>query len=303
MTAVDATSALVAHPDSSTIRLATAVRGFLVGFKPLTRKSYGDSLNQWLRWCRNVGLDPLEVDRAHIELFGRHLEEERRLLPATVSHRLVTLRSFYRYCEDERIIERSPAARVRLPRVSSESSTHGMTRAEAVQFLVASQRNPTQHALCCLIWLNGLRVSEVCAADLADLGVEAGHRTLTVTRKGGKRQTIPLAPKTARAIDLAAGERTSGPLLVNKDGVRLSRFAARDAVARIGRRAALPYPVHPHMGRHCFVTMALEAGAPLHDVQDSAGHADPRTTMRYNRRRGQLDRNSTHLVTAFLAAG
>jgi integrase len=49
--------------------------------------------------------------------------------------------------------------------------------------------------------LNGLRVSEATAADIEHLGLERGHRTLVITRKGGKVVTIPLAPRTARAID------------------------------------------------------------------------------------------------------
>ena len=54
-----------------------------------------------------------------------------------------------------------------------------------------------------LLALNGLRVSEATGADIEQLGLERGHRTLTITRKGGTVVTIPLAPRTARAIDLA----------------------------------------------------------------------------------------------------
>jgi integrase/recombinase XerD len=68
-----------------------------------------------------------------------------------------------------------------------------------------------EHALISLLALNGLRVSEVTGADIEALGIERGHRTLVITRKGGKVVTIPLAPRTARAIDLAVGERTEGP--------------------------------------------------------------------------------------------
>ena len=54
---------------------------------------------------------------------------------------------------------------------------------------------------------NGLRISEALNADIEHLGLERGHRTLTITRKGGKIATIPLAPRTARAVDLCVGER------------------------------------------------------------------------------------------------
>ena len=62
-----------------------------------------------------------------------------------------------------------------------------------------------------LLALNGLRVSEAIGANIEALGQERGHRTLTVLRKGGKLVTMPLAPRVARAIDLAVGERLEGP--------------------------------------------------------------------------------------------
>jgi integrase len=57
-------------------------------------------------------------------------------------------------------------------------------------------------------------VSEATGADIEALGTERGHRTLTVTRKGSKVVTIPLAPRTARALDLAIGERCEGPVFL-----------------------------------------------------------------------------------------
>jgi integrase/recombinase XerD len=57
---------------------------------------------------------------------------------------------------------------------------------------------PAEHALISLLALNGLRVSEATGANIETLGVDRGHRTLTITRKGGKVVTVPLAPRTAR---------------------------------------------------------------------------------------------------------
>jgi integrase len=64
---------------------------------------------------------------------------------------------------------------------------------------------PCEHALISLLALNGLRVSEATGADIEDLGQERGHRTLTITRKGGKVVTIPLAPRTTMRYDRARG--------------------------------------------------------------------------------------------------
>ncbi len=57
----------------------------------------------------------------------------------------------------------------------------------------------------------------------------------------------------------------------------------------------------PHSLRHSFITAALDAGVPLRDVQEAASHADPRTTMRYDRGRGSLDRHAAYIMATFLA--
>ena len=123
-----------------------------------------------------------------------------------------------------------PAAHVRRPRLDYESHATALDRNELGAMLVAAGLGrPLEHAL---LALNGLRVSEATGADIEHLGLERGHRTLTITRKGGKVVTIPLAPRTARAIDLAVGERTDGPVLLAADGRRLDRHGAYGSSAR-----------------------------------------------------------------------
>jgi integrase/recombinase XerD len=65
---------------------------------------------------------------------------------------------------------------------------------------------------------------------------ERRHRTLVITRKGGKVTTIPLAPRMARAVDLAVGERTDGPIFTDASGQRLDRHGAGRIARRIARR-------------------------------------------------------------------
>ena len=149
--------------------------------------------------------------------------------------------------------------------------------------------------------LNGLRVSEACGANVEALALERGHRTLTVLRKGGKVVTVALAPRTARAIDLAVGERAEGPIFLTASGKRLDRSGAARIVCRLARQADIRKRVGPHTLRHAFITAALDAGVPLRDVQEAASHADPRITMRYDRNRVSLDRHATYVVAAYVA--
>jgi site-specific recombinase XerD len=178
----------------------------------------------------------------------------------------------------------------------------GLDRNELGALLVAAGLGPpAEHALISLLALNGLWVSEATGADIQALGVERGHRTLVVTRKGGKVATIPLAPRSARAIDLAVGDRPEGPIFLAPDGQRLDRHGAARIVRRVADRAGIRKPVGPHTLRHAFITAALDAGVPLRDVQEAASHADPRSTIRYDRARGSLDRHATYVVAAYLA--
>ena len=119
--------------------------------------------------------------------------------------------------------------------------------------------------------------------------------------KGSKLAVIPLPPRIARALDLAGGERRSGPLLLAGPGLRLNRHAATRIVHRLARAAGITKHISPHSLRHSFITACLDAGVPLRDVQIAARHADPRTTTRYDRARRNLDRHASYIVTAFIA--
>ena len=175
--------------------------------------------------------------------------EARGQARATITRRLCTVAGFYRYAVEEELLEHPPAAHVRRPRLDYESHATGLDRNELGALLVAAGLGPpVEHALISLLALNGLRVSEATGADIEALGAERGHRTLVITRKGGKVVIIPLAPRTARAIDLAIGERSDGPIFLAPDGRRLDRHGAGRIVRRIA--AALRFHAAAQIA-HC----------------------------------------------------
>jgi site-specific recombinase XerD len=278
-----------------------ALSGFLAGYTGLTREAYALDLRQYASWCQEHHVRLFQARRADIECFARDLEARGRAR-ATITRRLCTIAGFYKYAVEEELLDHSPAVHVRRPRLDYESHATGLDRNELGAMLVAAGLGMTaEHALISLLALNGLRVSEATGADIEALGVERGHRTLTITRKGGKVATIPLAPRTARAIDLAIGERPEGPIFLAPSGRRLDRHGAARIVRRVARRAGIGKLIGPHTLRHAFITAALDAGVSLRDVQEAASHADPRTTMRYDRARASLDRHATYIVAAYVA--
>jgi integrase/recombinase XerD len=289
----------VAPVFTNTERLALA--GFLAGYSGLTREAYELDLRQYANWCHQhhcACSRPAARTSSASPATWRSGAAHGPPSPVGCAPSPGSIGTRWR----RTLLDHSPAAHVRRPRLDYESHATGLDRNELGALLVAAGLGTAgEHALISLLALNGLRVSEATGADIEALGVERGHRTLVVTRKGGKVVTVPLAPRTARAIDLAVGERSEGPVFLSADGRRLDRHGAGRIVRRVARRAGITKPVGPHSLRHAFITAALDAGVPLRDVQEAASHADPRTTMRYDRARGTLDRHATYIVAAYVA--
>jgi site-specific recombinase XerD len=261
MTTTTPSTALATIQPAFTDPERLALAGYLAGYRGLTREAYALDLRQFTTWCRARSLNLFAVRRADIEGFARELEARGRAR-ATVTRRLSTIAGFYKYAVEEELIDHSPAAHVRRPRVDYESHAVALDRNELGALLVAAGLGPpTEHALISLLALNGLRVSEATGADVEHLGLERGHWTLTITRKGGKVVTIPLAPRTARAIDLAIGERTGGPVFLAADHRRLHRHGAGRLVRKFARHARIAKTVTPHTLRHAFITAAQGRGA------------------------------------------
>jgi site-specific recombinase XerD len=304
MTSPPADFATPHHDNDLILRLAAAA--YLGRYTGTSRVHTESDLRVFLAWCIDQDIPPLVIQRAQIERYVRWMQEVRRFKPSTVSRRMSVVTGFYRTCVIDAVLDHSPADYVRRPVVPAESPTLGLSHLQFEALLSAARGSANRYdfALVAMLGLLGLRIFEACGSDVADVGEEHGHRVLRVVGKGTKIVLVPLPPAVGRAIDQAVEDRVAGPILLNRRGRRMDRHCATRRLRRLAEVTVVRLPrMHPHMLRHTFVTTMLDAGVDLRDVQIAARHADPRTTMRYDRARNNLDRHPNYILAAYMASG
>jgi site-specific recombinase XerD len=295
--------------DQAADRVRALVAAFLLSKKNLnTRKAYRRDLLAWIDWCEENEHDPLNVRRVHLDAWsevGAGLTPEK---PAntTMARRLSAVSSWYTYLLREEVLEKTPTAYLERPPVDPDhSDTRGLTLAEARDVMVAGVAHSRRaKVITSLGLLDGLRCDEMVQLDVEDFGTDQGHRTLDVSRKGGYKQRVPVAPVSVAALEECIGDRTSGPILITSTGRRITPDRVFRIVRQVAALAELDQPetVSPHSLRHSFITLALEDGVPLHVVQDAAGHKTPRTTRRYDKNRNQLAQHPAYRLAAKMAS-
>jgi site-specific recombinase XerD len=318
--------------------LAEATAAWLAAKKPTTRDAYRRDLKSWARFCDQRGQHPLLARKPDADLFGAWLQDPAGpgLTATSAARRMAAVSSWYRYLVACDLHERNPFGAAERPRVDRDySATAFLDESSARRLILAAEahRGVTglrDAAMVRLMLQLGVRVTEACALTVDSLGTAGGQRTVTIHGKGGKRVVRALPASAGEALDryLAARDATAGPagaidtadtageagrsesatagqprpLFTTDTGRPVDRTHLFKLVRRLAREADLPHPdaITPHSLRHTFATLATERGADLDDLQDAMGHADPRTTRRYQRSARRLERDPAHLVAAAL---
>jgi integrase/recombinase XerD len=287
-----------------------------------TREAYRRDVTSWLRWCESRELDPMAATFIHVNTYARELESTvdprtgKLFTAATVARKMSGVSSWYGFLLKIGAVAANPVGGADRPRVDRDhSATVGLTAAEVDALLAAAEADTSaarlrNHAVIALLADLGLRVGEVVGLDVADLGHERGHRSVRFTAKGGVKRRRALTPASTAVIETyllaraaesgVAVDELTGPLFVTTTGARLDRHAVFRLVRRLAEHAGIPAwaQLSPHSLRHAFATTARAEGVALEDVQDAMGHADPRTTRRYDRDRHNLDRDPSYTIWA-----
>ena len=218
---------------------------------------------------------------------------------STVSRRLASMRSFFRFSQREKLIDHNPAKPLRNPR-RSRHLPHFLSSNDLKKLLNAPPKDEPlglrDRAILETMYSAGLRVSETVGINDGDLDLEQG--LVRVRGKGRKERMAPLGSFAARAIrrwlrvrKLSPKEDSGrlAPLFVNRFGSRLTTRSVARMLEKHLKVSGLDIRTTPHSLRHSFATHLLDHGADIRSVQELLGHKSIVTTQIY-----------THVSTASL---
>ncbi len=253
------------------------------GVSAHTLRAYSIDLNDFSSF---LDKKPRDIDNLDIRSFLASLHH-RKLKKSSISRKLATIRSFFKYLHREGHVKRNPARLVSSPKVS-KTLPKFLTIDETFSLMDTPQGDtfrPTRDkAILELLYSSGLRVSELTSLDIVDLDIK--ESLVRVKGKGMKERIVPIGSKAMEAIQNYIAERISlrkksHALFLNNRGGRLTQRSVRRILLHYSRMINLKGGLSPHTLRHTFATHLLHEGADLRAIQELLGHSSLSTTQKY----------------------
>ncbi|WP_320174851.1 tyrosine recombinase XerC [Maridesulfovibrio sp.] len=256
-----------------------------------TLRSYTKDISQFeefLETRKRTLATPEKVTPDLVRAFLAKLHGQ-RLAKSSMSRKLSSLRSFFKYMTKHRFIQNDPMVGIRNPKQEIRHP-RSLNVDQAINLMDAhvgdEPADKRDLALAEMLYGSGLRVSEAITLDLFDIDTSSG--VVRVSGKGNKERLSPLSDAACRAVnDYLAVRAELGPaleeqaLFVGNRGGRINRRQVNRILARMAEGAGLHEGVHPHMLRHSFASHMLQSGADMRSVQELLGHEHLSTTQRY----------------------
>jgi integrase/recombinase XerD len=266
---------------------------YLVFEKGLSEKSiesYSSDLSNYLEFLKQKGIK--DITQTDTPLILKHMIalRESGLGSKSCARHLITLRGFYKFLAQEKILEFDPAKLIDLPK--SGLKLPDVLSVSEINLLlnIPDSNKPLgkrNSAMLELLYAAGLRVSELVNLKFLDVNLEACF--VRVMGKGSKERIVPFGLFARNKIDdyinnsrpLLLKNRISQYLFVARAGKPMTRQGFWKLLKKYVKQAGIRKKVTPHSFRHSFASHLLEGGADLRTVQVMLGHVDISSTQIY----------------------
>lgn len=266
------------------ISLRSAKNKFFVakridGLSPKTLGNYSYVLDMFFRFVdeKRVGRIDVEIIRNYIA----YLVECRQVRYSTVQTHINVLKSFFSWLISEGILKRNPMSKIHSLKIDKKSLRHAMPQ-EDVERIRNIMKTPKEKAVFEFYISSGCRLTE--GLEVMVDQIDFSNRSIVVRGKGNKSRTVYFSVRAKLMIQEYLSVRKGGKALFSETrkpyGPMKDRSIQR-IVRELGKRANIPYHVHPHLLRHTFATSALNAGMDISVIQRLLGHENLSTTQIY----------------------
>jgi integrase/recombinase XerD len=203
------------------------------------------------------------------------------LATASQARRLSAIKSLLSFGQKTGFLTLNVGAAIFLPRIRRTLAEKILSE-DDVLHMIAGEKNPRNRVILRLLYLGGLRISELCELRARDLAPRDDSGQITVFGKGGKTRAILLKPSMWNELKTLTGREPDAPIFRSRNGeTGLRQVMVHYIVKKAAARAGLSAAVSAHWLRHAHVSHALDRGAPAHLVQATVGHASLATTSTY----------------------
>jgi integrase/recombinase XerD len=245
---------------------------------PHTRRAYAAEAARFLGF---IGKPLSWVTLADVQAWAAHLEQG-NLQPASRSRAITALKSLLAFAQQTGYLPFNVGAAVKL-RPHRDGLAQRILEESEVARLIEAAPEGRNRVLLKLLYVSGVRVSEICGLRWCDALTRQEGGQITVFGKGGKTRTVLLKPRVWQQLLSIKGEaQAADPVFRSrKGGGALDVSQVRRVVYAAAQKAGLEQKVSPHWMRHAHASHALDRSAPIHLVQATLGHASVATTGRY----------------------
>lgn len=260
------------------------------GLSENTINSYGIDLKLFLEYLRENEIPSFKQVNKEVIVNYMQSEKNNNKANSSILRSVSSLRKFFQYLAQEKIIEKDPMLLIDTPK-KKQHLPQVLTKEEVEKLLRSPNTGQVlglrDRAMLELMYATGLRISEIINLKLEDLHLTMG--TLQTLGKGHKERIVPVGDEAIKWVNRYLEEarpkllkqKRSNYLFLNFHGNNLTRQGVWKNLKAEVRKAGIQKNITPHTLRHSFATHILEDGADLRIVQELLGHADISTTQIY----------------------
>lgn len=255
---------------------ADIINGWLANKSKRTQGMYLIDIKRFLDHFQHIHIGYISDQQLHEFVAMLHQTD---LAINSVCRIISTIKSLFSYAHQINAIPFNTSASIKTPKAQESLTERILSHQEILKILVAAETKPRDYILIRLLYITGIRISEIVGLSWKDIVKREDNAQITVLGKGNKTRSVLIDLETYNFLMSLNGEKEA--IFVSQKGNRMEQSTVWRMIKKYAKVSGITEKISPHWFRHAHASHSLEAGAPIHLVQNTLGHSNVSTTGRY----------------------